>query len=77
MKKSILALIAACLGCCALIAIFPAIAGLSLFGLTALSMENLLCALPLAALGGLAIFMLVKHLRRPRSCATDKRCDCK
>lgn len=77
MKKAILAVIAACLGCCALLFVIPVVTGVTLAGLgfAGLSLEVLLCALPLVALLGFGVYLLVKG--RKKTCAHDGSCGCK
>lgn len=77
MKKSVLALITACLGCCAILFLFPAVAGASFLGLAWLNLETILCALPLFGLGAISLYVAVKHLRKKTACAVDKSCGCK
>jgi hypothetical protein len=77
LKKAILAVIAACLGCCALLFIIPVVTGVTFVGLSfsGLNLEVLLCALPLIALLGMGVYLLVKG--RKKSCAHDGSCGCK
>ncbi|EGF90212.1 putative membrane protein [Asticcacaulis biprosthecium C19] len=80
MKKTILALITACLGCCALLFLAPALSGASLLGLSltaaGFSLETLLCALPVALLLGWGVYAVMKA-RKASTCRHDGSCGCK
>ncbi|WP_155847306.1 hypothetical protein [Asticcacaulis sp. AC402] len=77
MKKTVLALITACLGCCALLFLIPIVSGVTVAGLSfsGLSLDVLLCALPLVALLGVGTYLLLKG--RKKTCAHDGSCGCK
>lgn len=86
MKKTILALIAACALCCIPLFI-PLLTGASVFGLTLFSrphtLEAILCAAAPALLAATAVFLLIRS-RRARSkgcgntaCAPSGDCGCK
>ncbi|ESQ92160.1 hypothetical protein ABAC460_04540 [Asticcacaulis sp. AC460] len=76
MKKAILAVIAACLGCCALLFLIPTVSGVTLVGLrlAGVSLEVLVCALPLVALSGFGLYLVLKPRK---ACAHDGSCGCK
>lgn len=83
MKKAVLTVIAACLGCCALAFILPALTGTAVLGaaLSTLpfSLETLLCALPVAVLLAAGVWLGLRHRRKCKSteqCAADKKCGC-
>lgn len=79
MKKTIAALIVACIGCCALTLVLPIAGTVSVLGLSQIkgaSLELLLCALPLALLVGVLIWVAVRRQRKAKACAVDKSCGC-
>lgn len=81
MKKWILGLVAAC-GLCCLPLIFPALGGLTVFGAGLyggpLTLDSILCAAPLAILAGMAMFAIIRQLKRCKaSCKTDGGCGCR
>lgn len=81
MKMWILGLIAACAPCCIPLLI-PALSGLTFLGLTLfgkpLTLDTVLCALPLAVLAALAVFAILKGSKRHKAkCRTDGGCGCK
>jgi len=80
-KNWTLAIIAACALCCAPLLI-PALSGVALFATTLagrpLTLDTILCALPMAILAAIAVFTIVKALQRHRTgCRTDGDCGCK
>ncbi len=86
MKKTILALIAACALCCIPLFI-PLLTGASVFGLTLfgrpLTLETILCALAPALLAAIAVVLLIRSRRAKAqgcsntACAPSGDCGCK
>jgi membrane protein implicated in regulation of membrane protease activity len=82
MKKMILSLIAACIGCCAVAFVFPALlAGGTAVGLTTwlgkFSLEAVLCALPLGLAVSVAVAYVFKRRKPKKTCASDGTCGCR
>lgn len=90
MKKMILAAIAAVAACavCCIPLLIPAAAGLTIFGFqlfrTPVSLEAILCAVAPALLAAVAVFVILKMMRRPvkpkcagTSCSRSGDCGCK
>jgi len=81
MKKWILGLVAAC-GLCCLPLIFPALGGLTVLGMGwhdgPLSLDAILCTAPLAILAAMALFAVIRHLKRhTANCESDGGCGCR
>ena len=85
MKKTILAIIAACALCCIPLAI-PALAGISVFGLqllrTPLSLESVFCALLAALVVSLLVFAMLRGKAKrsqchSASCDSTGKCGCR
>lgn len=81
MKKWIFGLIAACTLCC-LPLLIPALGGLAIFGAglygRPLTLDTVLCAMPLAALAAVAVFAIMTSLKRHKAkCRADGGCGCK
>lgn len=90
MKNAVLALILACAGCCAVPLLFPALAGLGIFGAqlfhSGITLEAILCGMPLAALAFIGVYLLLRFTRimKPKAtasagtaCKADGGCGCK
>jgi hypothetical protein len=87
-RKTIIGLVLACVGCCAIPFLIPALAGIGIFGGSLfgkpISLEAIICALPIPLLVALVIYMVIKAIRqRTRSscqkdsCQADGKCGCK
>ncbi len=90
MKKAVLALILACAGCCTVPLLFPAVAGFAVFGASlfhsGLSLDTILCGMPLAGLAFIGAYLLLRFVRTKRqkatmavgeTCKADGGCGCK
>jgi hypothetical protein len=81
MKKTILALILACVGCCAIPFLLPALAGLGALALPVLhhnlTLDSLLCTLPPVLLALIIAYIWVRRFTTKKACASDGQCGCK
>jgi hypothetical protein len=88
MKKAILAFILACAGCCAVPLLFPALAGLGVFGASlfhsGVTLDSILCGISLAGLAFIGVYLLFRFLApaKPKvaageTCKADGGCGCK
>lgn len=90
MKKAVLALILACVGCCAVPLLFPVLAGLGVFGASlfhsGITLDTILCGIPLAGLAFIGVYLLLRFVRakKPKptpaageTCKADGGCGCK
>jgi len=87
-KKTVIGLVVACLTCCAALIFIPALAGVSLFGISLfggpLSLETILCGGALALLVVVISYYAIKALRTKRTsscgqtaCSATGKCGCK
>lgn len=88
-KKTIIGIILACAACCTVPLLIPAVAGVSVFGLSLfqgrLSLDSLICGLSFALLAFTLVYFVVRAIvkRKPKvgcgkgSCPSEGACGCK
>lgn len=91
LKKTIAGIVAACVTCCTVPLLFPALAGVSIFGFQLfrgpLSLDTIVCAVALAALAFVAVYLACRFFlswtkkAKPActqaACQVDGKCGCK